>query len=140
GLDPCLALTKFSAFGRLDPGSDQAEAFVALEDWLNDGVPLAAAVARECLIGWYGENTPGTGNWRIAGTAVRPETLTLPTLIVLPQNDRIVPPASAWALGRLIPGAETMTPPAGHIGMVVGGTAPEAVWAPLASWLGASRG
>jgi polyhydroxyalkanoate synthase len=140
GLDPCLALAKFSAFGRLDPNSDQAEAFVALEDWLNDGVPLAAAVARECLVGWYGENTPGTGRWKVAGAAVQPARLTLPSLVVLPKNDRIVPPASAAALARLIPGAETFTPPAGHIGMVVGGTAPEAVWPPLASWLRASRG
>jgi poly[(R)-3-hydroxyalkanoate] polymerase subunit PhaC len=139
GLDPCLALNKFAAFGRLDPGADQAEAFVALEDWLNDGVPLAVTVARECLLGWYGENTPGTGRWQVAGAAVRPETLDVPTLVVLPKNDRIVPPASAEALARIIPGAETMTPPAGHIGMVVGGTAPAAVWAPLAAWLGGPR-
>ena len=140
GLDPCLALNKFAAFGRLDATSDKAEEFVALEDWLNDGVPLAVTVARECLLGWYGENTSGTGRWQVAGAAVRPETLDVPTLVVLPKNDRIVPPASAEALARIIPGAETMTPPAGHIGMVVGGTAPEAVWAPLAAWLGAGQG
>ena len=42
---------------------EQAEArdFVALEDWLNDGVPLALPVARECLGGWYGDNVPGRG-------------------------------------------------------------------------------
>jgi polyhydroxyalkanoate synthase len=139
GLDPCLALTKFSAFGRLDPASDKAEDFVALEDWLNDGVPLAAGVARECLLGWYGENLPGTGRWRVAGEIVAPRALALPTLVVLPRSDRIVPPASARALAAAIPGAETRVPPAGHIGMVVGGGAPEAVWAPLADWLGATR-
>ena len=140
GLDPCLALNKFAAFGRLDPASDKSEEFVALEDWLNDGVPLAATVARECLVGWYGENLPGTGRWHIAGRPVLPQDIALPTLVVLPQNDRIVPPASARALAAAIPGAETLTPPAGHIGMVVGGTAPETVWAPLAAWLGAACG
>ena len=49
--------------------------FVALEDWLNDGVPLAAEVARACLTEWYGENAPARGNWRIAGLAVDPGTI-----------------------------------------------------------------
>src|SRR5690606_19325477 len=98
GLDPCLALAKFAAFGRLDATSDKAEEFVALEDWLNDGVPLAARVARECLLGWYGENLPGTGRWRIAGRTVEPRAVGVPSLVVLPRNDRIVPPASASAL------------------------------------------
>ena len=69
-LDPFLVVRKFCAFARLDPASDRAREFVALEDWLNDGVPLAAAVARECLLGWYGENTPGRGAWRVAGQAI----------------------------------------------------------------------
>lgn len=139
GLDPCLALNKFSAFGRLDPASDKAEEFVALEDWLNDGVPLAAGVARECLLGWYGENLPGTGRWRVAGDVVEPRAVAMPTLIVLPQSDRIVPPASARALAAAIPKAQMLAPPAGHIGMVVGSTAFDAVWAPLAGWLGGAR-
>ena len=43
-----------------------AALFVALEDWLNDGVPLPAPVARQCLAGWYGRNEPGRLAWRIA--------------------------------------------------------------------------
>jgi len=61
---------KFLAFARMDPTHPKAAAFVALEDWLNDGVPLAAPVARECLAGWYGANTPATGQWRVAGKVV----------------------------------------------------------------------
>ena len=56
GLDPWGIPRKFRAFARLDPASPRAELFVALEDWLNDGVPLAAPVARETLGGWYGAN------------------------------------------------------------------------------------
>src|SRR3546814_13388537 len=65
--DPFLVERKFAAFGTLDPDSAKARHFVALEDWLNDGVPLAASVARECLVGWYGRNTPARGAWRIGG-------------------------------------------------------------------------
>lgn len=135
GLDPHLVVRKFLAFGRLDPASAKARDFVALEDWLNDGVPLAAAVARECLGRWYGENATARGQWRLAGAAVDPRRLDLPTLCVIPAQDRIVPPASAAALADAIPGAARATPPAGHIGMVVSARAENAVWRPLLSWI-----
>jgi len=134
-LDPYLAVKKFLTFGRLDPGSAKAAHFVALEDWLNDGVPLAAAVAHECLTGWYGNNGPAAGGWQIAGAPVRPQDLDRPALAIIPAQDRIVPPASATALADAIPGCERMTPALGHIGMVVGGSAPKVVWAPLVDWL-----
>ncbi len=138
-LDPQLVIRKFLAFSRLDPGGAKAAAFVALEDWLNDGVPLAAPVARECLAGWYGENTTAQGRWRVAGRAVAPGALDLPTLCLIPGQDRIVPPGSAAALAAAIPGAESLTPAAGHIGMVASARAPKQVWRPLAHWLAARQ-
>ena len=74
-LDPWGVAEKYRAFARLDPDSERARLFVALEDWLNDGVPLAAPVARECLGGWYGENTPARGHWRIAGLPIDPQAI-----------------------------------------------------------------
>ena len=139
-VDPMLALRKFSQFGRLDGTSPQAVNFVALEDWLNDGIPLVAAVARDCLAGWYGRNDPVRGNWLVAGLPVEPQRLTLPTLALIPANDRIVPPASALALADVIPGCKTMMPPLGHIGMVVSAGAAKQVWRPLADWLLATGG
>ncbi len=135
GLDPQLVARKFAAFSRLDPESPKAAAFVALEDWLNDGVPLAGPVARECLSGWYGENTPAAGRWRVAGRPVDPARLDLPSLCLIPSRDRIVPPASAAALADAIPGAERVDPQSGHIGMVVGARARALAWQPLCDWL-----
>jgi polyhydroxyalkanoate synthase len=135
GIDPLSVIRKFVAFAGMDPRSAAAERFVALEDWLNDGVPLAAPVARECLAGWYAANTPANGLWRVAGRPVRPQELRCPALIVIPDHDRIVPPASALALAAAIPGGETLRPASGHIGMVVGGDAQARLWRPLAEWL-----
>ena len=132
-LDPLSILAKFRRFADMD--GDQASKFVALEDWLNDGVGLAAPVARECLTQWYGENTPALGNWLIAGEPVRPEKLRLPSLAMVPASDRIVPPKSALGLAQRLPGCEILTPAAGHIGMMVGGSARAKVWDPLDSWL-----
>ncbi len=47
--DPTAVAEKFRQFGRLDQDSAAARLFVALEDWLNDGVPLSGTTARECL-------------------------------------------------------------------------------------------
>jgi polyhydroxyalkanoate synthase len=139
-LDPCLALKKFLAFSDFAPDSPEAEAFVALEDWLNDGVELAPKVAEECLVGWYGENRPGRGAWRVGGTPVRPDALGVASLVVVPESDRIVPPGSARALAALMPAAQVIEPRAGHIGMVVGGRAVREAWAPLAKWLAGLQG
>jgi polyhydroxyalkanoate synthase len=134
-LDPFLGARKFRGFADIDPASIKAREFVALEDWLNDGVALAAPVARECVLGWYGENTPARGEWRLRGMAVRPENVTVPSFVVIPAQDRIVPPASALALAKTLPGAVLHQPPLGHIGMVVGSQATAALWQPLARWL-----
>ncbi len=126
---------KYRAFGRMDQAAPAALDFVAVEDWLNDGVPLAAPVARETLGGWYGANMPGRGAWRVAGAVVDPAGLAMPAFVAAPGRDRIVPPGSALPLARLIPGAVLHQPAAGHIGMTVGPQAEAALWSPLLAWL-----
>src|SRR4051794_19316364 len=134
-IEPGSIPAKFRAFARTDQASAAADTFVALEDWLNDGVPLAAPIARECLQGWYGENQPGTGEWRVAGDRVEPAALRCPTYVAAPARDRIVPPKSAIALADRIPGAVLHQPAAGHIGMTTGPRAEATLWSPLLGWL-----
>lgn len=133
--DPGAVAARYRAFAGMEQESEAARGFVALEDWLNDGVPLAAPVARETLSGWYGENTPGRGEWRITGLPVRPEELRMPAFAAVPGRDRIVPPEGARPLAERIAGAVLHQPSAGHIGMVAGRTAERALWAPLLGWL-----
>ncbi len=136
-LDPWSIARKYRSFARLDPEGRRAQLFVALEDWLNDGVPLAAPVARECLAGWYGENTPARGAWRVAGLPVLPQALRRPAFVAVPARDRIVAPESAEPLALLIPGATLHRPAAGHIGMAAGSQAAAALWQPFADWVAA---
>lgn len=133
--DALTGLRKFTRFAELAQDSAAARGFVALEDWLNDGVPLAVKVARECLKGWYGEDLSGKGRWRVAGTRVLPAKIETPSLVIVPGQDRIVPPATAAALAAELPQTERLTPALGHIGMITAREAPNAVWAPLAEWL-----
>ncbi len=138
-LDPLLAARKFSHFAKLAPNSAAARNFVALEDWLNDGVDLAGGVARECLLGWYGANDTAQGRWHVAGQAIHPQRLVQPVLNIVPRRDRIVPPESAEPLSALIPSAETWRPALGHIGMIASPRAKRSLWRPLAAWIKAQQ-
>jgi polyhydroxyalkanoate synthase len=138
-LDPFQVPRKFQAFARLsntrpqDP--DAIRRFTLLEDWLNDGTGLAAPVARECLINWYGENSTGKGAWRVGGNIVAPRKIRIPSLALIPDRDRIVPPGSALALAQALPLCDIDRPPAGHIGMMAGSKAGGLVWPRIRSWI-----
>ncbi|MEO0681932.1 MAG: alpha/beta fold hydrolase [Pseudomonadota bacterium] len=134
-LDPTLALRKFRRFAQLPPDSDRAEMFVAVEDWLNDGVALAAPAARDIALDWYRDNRTSRGDWRLGGEAVWPAAVSAPTLAFCSPSDRIAPPACAEPLPRAIPGARILRPRTGHVGMIVGSCAPREVWGPLIDFL-----
>lgn len=135
-IDPGGIERKFRALAEGGHESSRLREFVALEDWLNDGVMLAGPVARETLFGWYVEDRPARGTWRVGGKAIRPERYKGPALVLIPARDRIVPPASARALAAALPQAETAEIDTGHIGMVSGTLGPRQTYVRLAEWLG----
>ncbi len=134
-IDPEGVGKKFRSFAGLDKTSERARRFVAMEDWLADGVPLAAPVARETIGGWYGANNPANLSWRVAGDIINPGALTIPTFIAAPARDRLVPPVSARPLHKLIANSRYIEPEAGHVGMVAGTHAEIELWQPFARWL-----
>ncbi len=134
-LDPFIAPRKFDRFASLDHESQEARGFVALEDWINDGVPMPLPTMQTCLRSWYGGNEPARGLWRVAGRPVRPQLLRRPGLVVIPRGDRIVPPRSAEPLAVALGTAAVLRPPLGHVGMMAAARAPDLLWSPIAEWL-----
>lgn len=128
-LDPGTTVGKFEMFGRLDPASDKARGFVALEDWANDGPPLTLGAAKELVEELFGNNVTGEARWKVDGRTVDPHALPCPVLDIISASDKIVPEASAARAG------EVLTLRQGHVGMVVGGRARATLWEPLAKWL-----
>ena len=63
----------------------------------------------------------------MAGARILPARIAAPRLVIVPGNDRIVPPATAAALAKELPNADCLTPPLGHIGMIVAREAPNAI-------------
>lgn len=128
-LDPARTVSKFEMFGQLDPDSAKARAFIALEDWANDGPPLTYGAGRELVEDLFCGNAPGEGRWTVGGDRIDPAALSCPTLDIVSTSDRIVPEATAARTG------EVLTLAQGHVGMVVGGRGRTALWEPLANWL-----
>ncbi len=133
---PLHAFRKFSAFTAYDQDSPQATRFVLTEDWLNDGVPLTIPAARECFGDWCTRNMTAKNEWRVDGVVIDPRQVTVPTYVVVPGRDRIVPPQSAMPLAQALPHAMRHEPMMGHIGIMASPSAPYQVWKPLAGWLG----
>jgi polyhydroxyalkanoate synthase len=125
-LDPARTIGKFEAYATME--GEKAKAFVTLEDWANDGPPLPESAARELFEDLFERDVTGRGQW-LAGD---PAALPCPMLEIVSTVDRIVPAASAAGAGERIDLA------LGHVGMVVGGRARQALWEPLEDWL--SRG
>jgi polyhydroxyalkanoate synthase len=134
-VDPHGVGEKYRDFARQDKSLPRARRFVAMEDWLADGVPLAAPVARETLGGWYVANSPARNQWRVAGLAVDPSGLDMPAFCAIPARDRLVPAVSAQALAARLAQATIIRPEAGHIGMVAGSKSETSLWRPFAEWI-----
>jgi polyhydroxyalkanoate synthase len=134
-LQPQTVAEKFRQLALRSQSPERLQHFARVESWLNHGVPLPAAVMRELVEDWYGDNLPLRGAWRVNNQLIRPRTIKLPTLIAIPDEDHIVPPASSAALARQLPCATAWHVPLGHIGMIVSRRAKARVWRKLADWI-----
>lgn len=128
-LDPMRTLRKYADFGTLPAESPAADAFIALEDWANDGPPLTLPAAQELLVDMMRDNRTGQGNWTVGGRTVDPANIAAPLLNIVSTRDRIVPAATAPRAG------DHVMLDQGHVGMVVGSGARTGLWALVERWL-----
>ncbi|MEL6317192.1 MAG: alpha/beta fold hydrolase, partial [Pseudomonadota bacterium] len=138
--DPLQAMRKFPGFARARRDSPRGRLFVAVEDWLNDGMRLAAPAARELLIGWLLENALMKGAWRVEGRPATAAQAPQPTLIIASGADTVTPERAALAAKGFAPRADALRPSGGHVGMLIGRRAEAETWDPLAAWLKAHAG
>ncbi len=133
--NPSAFAEKFRRFAALKDKSPCIQEFMALEEWVNDGVAMSRNVAKECLLGWVQENRLARGEWRVAGLPVRPDTLKrMPVFAAVPRHDRIVPESSALPLAESLPCSTLVQPVSGHVGMIVGSRARKELWEPFVAW------
>ncbi|MDR1266805.1 MAG: alpha/beta hydrolase [Holosporales bacterium] len=128
-LQPWAIFEKYARFSQYtDP--EQQRQFVQMEDWLNDLYALSTCFIQETVRPWFAENALLSGDGTVFGEKLHPESLSLPMLITMPLQDRVVPPASGQSLCKRLPKAASLYPTTGHIGALVGRNAQEHFWKP----------
>ncbi len=133
-LAPERTVRKYADFLEMEDGTPAYQGFITLEDWANEGAPLTLACGRDLIERCHGANEPGRGAWHVGGTAVDPAALACPTLAIASTSDAIVPAATTPPADRRIDLA------LGHVGMMIGGRAEQALWAPLSAWIAQQGG
>ena len=128
-LDPARTIAKYEAFAAFPSDSAAAQAFVRLEDWANAGAPLPFAVGESLFESLITDDLSGRGAWSIGGKIVGPAALRCRAIEFVSSTDRIVPAATAAGLEA----RHDLS--IGHVGMIVGSRARDALWAPLADWI-----
>ncbi len=129
-LDPKGAAQKFIKFASMDQAGAGALLFVAVEDWLNNGVALPGDIAQHCIQDWFLDNAPCLGQWHIKGERIDIGDIEKEMLILASTSDRVVPFESAQAIRKnVLPGyADMVELSTGHIGLIVGRHARNQVW------------
>lgn len=120
---------------RLDDPLERLRDVRTMATWVDDVVPAPGRLLAEL----YQQFGPGR-NRLMAGTATIGEhridtrKITMPVLSVSAAKDLIAPPEGVDAISSLVPHAEVMRLPGGHVGIVAGRTA-SALWQRTAEFL-----
>jgi polyhydroxyalkanoate synthase len=122
---------------RLLAGKDMTS-WLAMNKWVNDGVPFPGAAFAQWIGHYYQENRLVRGEIAVAGEPVDLASISAPLLAIAGTNDHIVPPASARPLTERVSSADCtyLELPAGHVGLLAGSGAQESLWPRVTDWLG----
>jgi polyhydroxyalkanoate synthase len=122
---------------RLDDAPERLREVRTMASWVDDVVPAPGRLLAEL----YRKLGPGT-NGLMRGTATVGDrtidfsAVTCPVLSVSAEKDTIAPAAGVDAVQRIVPQAEILRLPGGHVG-IVAGRAAAALWKRTVEFLGA---
>jgi polyhydroxyalkanoate synthase len=118
---------------------DFVENFARMEQWIWDGVDVAAEAFRAFINDVYKRNRLIESEFRLGGQRVDLAAVEVPVLQIVGQYDHIVPPASSTPLHDAISSTDDrlIEFPAGHIGISVSSKAHDRLWPDVADWFAA---
>jgi polyhydroxyalkanoate synthase len=124
---------------RLDDAPERLREVRTMASWVDDVVPAPGRLLAEL----YRKLGPGA-NGMLKGTAtvgdrrVDLANVSMPVLSVSAEKDTIAPPAGVDAIRQIVPHAEILRLPGGHVG-IVAGRAAAALWKRTVEFLGAAE-
>lgn len=113
------------------------ETWLAMNKWVNDGVPFAGAAFKQWIREFYQQNRLVKGEIRLRGQRVDLSNITCPVLNIAGTKDHICTLPQAEATMRLISSKdkEFLVLDAGHVGLLTGRDAKKQLWPKLCDWL-----
>lgn len=134
-----FALSVGKYLGLADIMDDEAKliSFLRMEKWIFDSPDQAGETFRQFIKDFYQDNKLIKGEVELGGRRVDLSKIKQPVLNILAEEDHLVPPASAEALGRYV-GTDDYTLKTfetGHIGMYVSGKVQRDLPPTIAEWL-----
>jgi polyhydroxyalkanoate synthase len=125
---------------RLDDTPERLRDVRTMASWVDDVVPASGRL----LANLYSQFGPGRnglmrGTARVGDRMVDLAAVRMPVLSVSAEKDLIAPPAGVDAIRSVVPHAEVVRLPGGHVGMVAGRSA-SAVWKRTVEFLAATPG
>jgi polyhydroxyalkanoate synthase len=120
--------------------SEYMAAHHALTGWGNDHIPFPGACFRQTAEWFMRDNLLVGGVVPLGGDdpddgGVDIGSIECPVANIVGDNDHIVPPESNAPLEDLLPDADLLRFPSGHVGLIVGGSAHRRTIPAIADWL-----
>jgi polyhydroxyalkanoate synthase len=113
------------------------DSWLAMNKWVNDGVPFAGAAFKQWIREFYQQNRLVKGEIKLRGRTVDLANITCPVLNIAGKKDHICTLPQAEATMRLISSQdrEFYVIDAGHVGLLTGSEARKNLWPKVQSWL-----
>lgn len=121
---------------RLDDAPERLREVRTMASWVDDVVPAPGRLLAE-LYRKFGPGVNGfmKGGVRVGDKAVDFSAIEMPVLSVSAEKDTIAPAAAVDAIERIVPHAQIVRLPGGHVG-IVAGRAAAALWKRTVEFLG----
>jgi polyhydroxyalkanoate synthase subunit PhaC len=113
------------------------DTWLAMNKWVNDGIPFAGAAFRQWVRDCYQRDVLVKAEVRLRGQVVDLANITAPLLVIAGRQDHICTIAQAEAVLPLVSSADknSLVFDAGHVGLLTGAEARTQLWPALRGWL-----
>jgi len=113
------------------------ENFFAMEQWVNDNIPVAGETFREFVRKLYQRNELVRGEFRLKDVPVTLDRIACPLLLLMARGDHLVVPESTSGILPHVRShdVKSLTIDAGHVGLVVSSKAHREFWPEATRWI-----
>ncbi len=126
-------------WNRLDDSTDRLRDVRTMASWVDDVVPAPGRLLAEMYRQFGpGRNRLMSGEATVGAKPVDISKVSMPVMSVSAARDTIAPAEGVDAIAKIVPQAEVVQLPGGHVGIVAGRGAP-ALWEQTARFLGGQK-